>query len=146
LKNWYFWSVVMSKTFRLALILVVFAIVPVWAESKPRGPVVVPLDQRMEDVGCVYYERKSGKTAFPIFLSTVDGTWMNIDGEKRQLTQLDSDNDNDSGQYMAGDYRIVLAYGKAKELEGGVNYGRVTITVQKQNRSTVIKAKGSCGC
>lgn len=142
----FYWSVVMPKKILFALVFILLAATPVLGKSVANGPVIKTLDRHLEDVGCVYYLRKAQPNDFPVFLNSSGGTWMDIDGEKRQLMLDDSYEGKNSSRYTAGEYQIYLEYGRAKVLEGGVDHKRAKITVQKQGSTTLIKVKGGCGC
>jgi hypothetical protein len=139
-------ALVMLKKTLLPVALILMACAPAFAAKQPAGPVIKPLNRHLEDAGCSYYERKAKNDDFPIFLSDPEGTLMDIDGEVRQLT-LDNDYEGkNSSRYTAGEYTIRLDYGSMKQYEGGISHGRVKMTVRTPKRSTVIKAKGGCGC
>jgi hypothetical protein len=144
--NIYWRRVVMLKKSLVPFVLGLLMLGPAFAETKPVGPVVKPLDRSLEDVGCVYFDRKAKNNAFPILLSDPEGTVMYIDGEVRQLTLDDKYEGKNSSRYTVGEYQILVDYGRVKQHEGGTSFGNAKITVQKQGRSTVIKAKGGCGC
>jgi hypothetical protein len=142
----YWGRMVMLKKSLVAFVLCLLMLGPAFAETKLEGPIVKPLDRTLEDVGCVYFDRKAEKDAYPILLSDPEGTVMDIDVELRQLTLDDNYEGKNSSRYTAEEYQILVDYGRVKQHEGGTSFGNARITVQKQGRSTVIRAKGGCGC
>ncbi len=136
----------MPRKILFALMFILLACTPVLGKSVANGPVIKTLDRHLEDVGCVYYLRKAQSDDFPVFLNSSEGTWMHIDGEKRQLIPDDTYPGENASKYTAGDYQVYIEYGRAKVREGGVDHNRARITVQKQGNSTLVKVKGGCGC
>ncbi len=128
-----------------ALVIVVF---PVQAKPATTGkaPVVRPLGRHLDDVGCAYVVRTAPLEAYPVMLSTPDGTWMNIDGKERALTLVEKSGSEDQAEYRAGEYRIILKYGPMKQHEAGVGYSRAVIMVIYKDQKTIIKVEGGCAC
>lgn len=137
-----FWmALIMKRLFVLALVW--FLGIPVLAADKQPAPVIRPMNRVLDDVGCVFNERRGNA---PILITSPSGNWMHIDGQERQLTVVESTDESDYGEYQTGDYRIRIHYGPSKMHEGGASYRWSKITVTRQGRMTQLKVKGGCGC
>jgi hypothetical protein len=139
-----------------SFILALFLVFLPGVQAKPpekSGPVIRPLHQKRENVGCHLVLRNATWEAYPIFLdSFIDGLegenaiLMNLDGKEVRLTRQTDFFEDRPVEYTAGEYHISVRFGKFIATEAGGTYKHATVTVSRHGRTTTLKAKGSCGC
>lgn len=131
----------------LALITAIVLLTTYSAEAEPvnDGPIVRPLTRETAE-GCWLYFTKARYEDPPIFYRGGLGAFINVDGQELELTQTSESEKYDSVEYKAGEYTVLIKYGHGMQSEVGVTFKNATLTVSKQGKTRIIKAKGGCGC
>jgi hypothetical protein len=120
---------------------------PGWSQRQIGDEIVIkPLGRHLDDAGCSFVFREASPSTYPIFLSNPEGIWMHLNGRETKLANVSDPDELGVIQYVAGDMRIKINLGQAKQNEGGATYNQITMMVFRNGQKKVVRAKGSCGC